>query len=145
MVFRVALARCSKRLSYQKVLQIRSKPSNGITNRRTGTYCKPVNMSIARNCCLAKNKYIYIYIYILKCEIEILKVFLKDLNILDLGFAFLVENCLFSRLETAGNIQFGQKASKFSVEKYLIKMLNRPVSLFPVLSCAFAYAKTTKN
>ena len=52
----------------------------------------------------------------LRLEIESLGVFLKDLNILDLRFGFLVENCVYSRLETFGNPQFGQQITKFSFE-----------------------------
>ena len=43
--------------------------------------------------------------------------FLEDLNTLDLGFGFLVNNCVYSRLETSGNLQVGQQITKFSFEQ----------------------------
>ena len=48
-------------------------------------------------------------------------VFLQNLNILDLGFAFLVKDFVYSRLETFGNPQFGQTNTKFSFEKVCFK------------------------
>ena len=39
-------------------------------------------------------------------------VFLKGLTILDLGFGFLVNNCVYSRLGTRGSLQFGQQIIK---------------------------------
>ena len=44
------------------------------------------------------------------------QVFLKDFNMLDLGFGFLVKNYVYSRLETSGDPQFGQQITKFSFE-----------------------------
>ena len=38
---------------------------------------------------------------------------------MDLGFGLLVKNCVYSRLETSGNPQFGQQLTKFSLEKLL--------------------------
>ena len=43
--------------------------------------------------------------------------FLKDLSILDLGFGFLVESCVYSRLETFGNPQFGNTITNFMFDK----------------------------
>ena len=42
--------------------------------------------------------------------------FLEDLTVLDLRFGFLVKNYVYSRLETSGNLQFGQNITKFSFE-----------------------------
>ena len=47
---------------------------------------------------------------------RILKVFLEDLNILDLIFGFLVKNWVYSRLETSVNPQFGQTITKKKIE-----------------------------
>ena len=47
------------------------------------------------------------------------EVFLQDLSILDLGFGFgfLVNNSVYSRLETSRNPQFGQTTTKLSFGK----------------------------
>ena len=39
------------------------------------------------------------------------------MSIVGLGFGFLVENCLYSRLETSGNPQLRQQITKFKFEK----------------------------
>ena len=49
-----------------------------------------------------------------KSEVDLGGGFLKYLSILDLGFAFLVNNCDYSQLETSGNPQFGQKITSLS-------------------------------
>ena len=49
--------------------------------------------------------------------------FLQDVIILDLGFGFLVGNCVYSRLETSGNPKFGQNTTKFSFFVNLISGL----------------------
>ena len=44
------------------------------------------------------------------------EVSLQDLNMLDPRFVILVNNCVYSRLETFKNLQFGQQIIKFSFE-----------------------------
>ena len=53
----------------------------------------------------------------LKSSVE---VFLQDLNVLDIIFGFLVRNCLYSRLETSGDPQFGQQITKSSFEQVFV-------------------------
>ena len=47
------------------------------------------------------------------------EVCLEDLSILDLRFGFLVNNCVYSRLETFENPQFGQHITNISFEQFV--------------------------
>ena len=53
------------------------------------------------------------------------EVVLQGLSILDLGFGFFVNNCLYIRLETFGNPQFCQQITKFRFEQVCLVRIRR--------------------